>query len=421
MKARVTRSRASRRLSPRRKAPGRNPSARAGRPGGRSSASCRAPGPSTRRTIRRPEDPRAADRQGRSAGGRAIMRGMSTPPRPTAEPERRPSPARSPSFPAETSSRFPPRRSTASGPMRRTRRRSRRSSRSKGRPADHPLIVHLAPEARLDDWAVDIPEAARKLAARLLARPAHADPAARRRACPRSSPAGRTSVGLRCPSHPVAQALLREFARAGSGAVAAPSANKFGHVSPTTAQHVRDEFGPDLLVLDGGACEVGLESTIVDLSRGDPVLLRPGARHARGHRARSWASMPRDRDADAPRASGTLASHYAPRTPLVLVDPALASGTGRERARGRQAPGGAGVPRPGAPRGCRRLVARWPPRRRRLRARPLREPARARRERCRPDRCRSSARRQRVGSRPRPPGAGGGRRRRRRRNLKGNP
>src|SRR6185312_12520926 len=87
---------------------------------------------------------------------------------------------------------------------------------------------------------------------------------------------GQASVGIRCPSHPVARELLREFARIGSGAIAAPSANRFGHVSPTRAEHVRDEFGASVPVLEGGACEVGLESTIVDLSRGHPVLLRPG-------------------------------------------------------------------------------------------------------------------------------------------------
>jgi L-threonylcarbamoyladenylate synthase len=132
----------------------------------------------------------------------------------------------------------------------------------------------------------------------------------------------------------VAQRLLREFARVGSGAVAAPSANRFGHVSPTTAQHVRDEFGPDLLVLDGGACEVGLESTIVDLSRGAPVLLRPGA-ITRAQLAGVLGAAPRDRDAGAPRASGTLAAHYAPRTPLVLVE----AGEVEARVRGAAAEG----------------------------------------------------------------------------------
>ncbi|MDH5264769.1 MAG: L-threonylcarbamoyladenylate synthase, partial [Betaproteobacteria bacterium] len=189
---------------------------------------------------------------------------------------------------------------------------------AKGRPADHPLIVHLAPEARLDDWAVDIPEAARGLARAFWPGPLTLI----LRKAPRVPPAvtgGQESVGLRCPSHPVAQALLREFARAGSGAVAGPSANKFGHVSPTTARHVRDEFGPDLLVIDGGACAVGLESTILDLSRGEPVLLRPGE-VSRQAIEKVLGAAPRDRDAGAPRASGTLASHYAPRAPLVLVE-----------------------------------------------------------------------------------------------------
>lgn len=189
---------------------------------------------------------------------------------------------------------------------------------AKGRPADHPLIVHLAPEASLDDWAIDIPDAARKLAKAFWPGPLTMILKKSPRV-PAIVTGGQDSVGLRCPSHPMAQALLREFAKIGSGAVAAPSANRFGHVSPTTAQHVRDEFGPDLLVLDGGACEVGLESTIVDLSRGSPVLLRPGA-VTRGQLAGVLGAAPQDRDAQAPRASGTLAAHYAPRTPLVLVE-----------------------------------------------------------------------------------------------------
>jgi len=187
----------------------------------------------------------------------------------------------------------------------------------KGRPADHPVIVHVADAKALDDWARDIPEAARKAVAAfwpgpltlILKKAAHVSPAVT---------GGQDSVGLRCPSHPLAQELLQAFAKAGSGAIAAPSANKFGHVSPTTAQHVRDEFGPDLMILDGGACDVGIESTIVDLSRGPPVLLRPGA-ITREQLAHALGVEPRAPDADAPRASGTLASHYAPRTPLELV------------------------------------------------------------------------------------------------------
>ena len=188
----------------------------------------------------------------------------------------------------------------------------------KGRPADHPLIVHVADASGLDRFAREVPESAR-----LLARAFWPGPLTmivkRAPAVPPEATGGQDSVGLRCPSHPVAQALLRAFAQVGSGAIAAPSANKFGHVSPTTAQHVRDEFGPGLLILDGGACEVGLESTIVDLSRGAPVLLRPGA-IGRDDIERVIGARPGERDAHAPRASGTLASHYAPRTPLVLME-----------------------------------------------------------------------------------------------------
>jgi L-threonylcarbamoyladenylate synthase len=225
----------------------------------------------------------------------------------------------------------------------------------KGRPADHPLIVHLAPEAALDDWAADIPEAARHLAADFWPGPLTIILRKSPRV-PAIVTGGQDSVGLRCPSHPVAQRLLREFARAGSGAVAAPSANRFGHVSPTTAQHVRDEFGPELLVLDGGACEVGLESTILDLSRGHPVLLRPGAvtREALGA---VLGVMPAGRDAQAPRASGTLAAHYAPRTPVVLVDgPRLEARVREEMGAGRRLAVLARSPWPGP---MREIAASW--------------------------------------------------------------
>jgi L-threonylcarbamoyladenylate synthase len=188
----------------------------------------------------------------------------------------------------------------------------------KGRPADHPLIVHFADPADLAKWAVDIPQAARALAARFWPGPLTMI-LQKAASVPGAVTGGQDTVGLRCPSHPVAQELLREFARVGSGAVAAPSANKFGHVSPTTAAHVREEFGPSLFVIDGGACEVGLESTIVDLSRGAPVLLRPGG-ISRALLAQALGEAPRDRDADAPRASGTLAAHYAPRAALALLD-----------------------------------------------------------------------------------------------------
>ena len=198
---------------------------------------------------------------------------------------------------------------------------------AKGRPSNHPVIVHLAPGADVGYWAAEIPEEARKLIAAfwpgpltlILKRAPH---------IPDAVSGGQDSIGLRCPSHPVAQALLRAF-KGGKGGVAAPSANKFGHVSPTTAQHVRDEFGEGAdsslaCVLDGGQSEVGIESTIVDLSRiqtHGPVLLRPGHIGA-ADIARVIAVEPRLPDAAAPRASGTLEAHYAPSTPVALVDAA---------------------------------------------------------------------------------------------------
>jgi L-threonylcarbamoyladenylate synthase len=189
----------------------------------------------------------------------------------------------------------------------------------KGRPSDHPLIVHIASAESLRDWAREVPPAAFALAERFWPGPLTMILAKSARV-PGAVTGGQDTVGLRCPSHPMAQELLREFARAGSGAIAAPSANKFGHVSPTTAAHVRDELGAALFILDGGACEVGLESTIVDLSRGSPVLLRPGA-VTRGDIARVMGMDPRNRDVEAPRASGTLDAHYAPRTAMALLGP----------------------------------------------------------------------------------------------------
>jgi L-threonylcarbamoyladenylate synthase len=187
----------------------------------------------------------------------------------------------------------------------------------KQRPQDHPLIVHVADAAGMDRWCVEIPDIARSLAARFWPGPLTMI-LRKSSAVPPLVTGGQDTVGLRCPSHPQAQALLREFSRVGSGAIAAPSANKFGHVSPTTAQHVRDEFSEDLCIIDGGACDVGLESTIVDLSRGGAVLLRPGA-ITRADIAAVLGAPPRDRDAGAPRASGTLAAHYAPRTALAVL------------------------------------------------------------------------------------------------------
>jgi tRNA threonylcarbamoyl adenosine modification protein (Sua5/YciO/YrdC/YwlC family) len=151
---------------------------------------------------------------------------------------------------------------------------------AKGRPQDHPVIVHLAPDADLAYWASDIPPQAAQLAAAFWPGPLTMI-LKRHPQIPDAVSGGQDTVGLRCPSHPVAIALLQAF-KGGRGGVAAPSANKFGNVSPTLAQHVRDEFGMDgtvAMVLDGGQSQVGIESTIVDLSRlatHGPVLLRPG-------------------------------------------------------------------------------------------------------------------------------------------------
>jgi L-threonylcarbamoyladenylate synthase len=206
---------------------------------------------------------------------------------------------------------------------------------AKGRPHDHPVIVHVAPAAAphlaLNAWAKDIPLEARQLAdafwpgplTMILKRADHV---------PAAVSGGQDTVGIRCPSHPVAIRLLQAF-KGGKGGIAAPSANKFGAVSPTTAQHVRDEFGapgagsPIAFILDGGPSEVGIESTIVDLSRlatHGPVLLRPGQISAEAIAA-VIDRMPVAPDARAPRASGTLESHYAPHTPVAMQDTATLS------------------------------------------------------------------------------------------------
>lgn len=184
----------------------------------------------------------------------------------------------------------------------------------KGRPPGHPLIVHLASDRQLDAWARDVPPAARRLAERFWPGPLtlvlpRAD------GVPDAVTGGQESVGLRVPSHPVARALLTEF---GDG-IAAPSANRYGHVSPTRAAHVREEFGDSLpLVLDGGDCEVGLESTIVACLDGEPQLLRPG-RIGLGEIEAVVGRVRRAAQGEGPRAPGTTRSHYAPATPVRLV------------------------------------------------------------------------------------------------------
>jgi L-threonylcarbamoyladenylate synthase len=193
---------------------------------------------------------------------------------------------------------------------------------AKGRPADHPLIVHLAHAGMLDAWARDVPADARKLAAAFWPGPLTL-------IVPRASTVddvvtgGQDSVGLRVPSHPVARRLLEAFAQRGGSGVAAPSANRFGHVSSTRAAHVADDLGDRVaLILDGGDSDVGIESTIVACLEAGPTLLRPGAVPASAIE-RTIARRLRGAGDDAPRASGTLASHYATRTQALLVEPEL--------------------------------------------------------------------------------------------------
>jgi L-threonylcarbamoyladenylate synthase len=194
---------------------------------------------------------------------------------------------------------------------------------AKGRPADHPLIVHVASVAAAESFAATLPVAARQLMQAFWPGPVTLI-MPRRDGVAAAAAGGQASIGLRMPSHPLALALLRAAAARGVLGVAAPSANRFGRVSPTRAAHVLQEFGPDLLVLDGGDCEVGIESAIVDCSRtppARPALLRPG-QIGREQIEEVLGQALAEPDAASPRASGTLASHYAPAATLVLVSAA---------------------------------------------------------------------------------------------------
>ena len=215
---------------------------------------------------------------------------------------------------------------------------------AKGRPSEHPLIVHVAAldagRSGVAHYAQQVPDFAQALMAAFwpgpltLILPRKSDVGA-------TAAGGQNSIGLRCPAHPVAQALLTALRHSSSETssdrssvdkrtvwgIAAPSANRFGRVSPTTALHVAAEFAalPDLLILDAGPCAVGIESTIIDCTRGAPVLLRPGSISARQietacGRALASAQDLQAQGQQAPRASGTLQSHYAPKARVRLMD-----------------------------------------------------------------------------------------------------
>ena len=194
---------------------------------------------------------------------------------------------------------------------------------AKGRPADHPLIVHVADTSQVTDYASSVPPFAARLMKAFWPGPLTVI-LPRLPGVATAAAGGQASIGLRCPAHPMALAFLRACLELGVSGVAGPSANRFGRVSPTTAEHVRDEFAGDLLVLDGGPCEVGIESSIVDCTRGRPVLLRPGMLR-RGQLEAACGEpvlAPEDmqNDAAVPRASGTLESHYAPNAKVRLMD-----------------------------------------------------------------------------------------------------
>ncbi len=192
---------------------------------------------------------------------------------------------------------------------------------AKGRPADHPLIVHLAGHDAVDAWAERVPGAAWEMMEMFWPGPLTLI-LKKRPWVPSTVTGGQDTVGLRVPGHPVALELLRRFAAvAGEHAgIAAPSANRFGRISPTTAGHVREELGDRVaLILDGGACAVGIESTIVDCSRGVPVILRPGHISAAHLQAVIGIQPKAQPAAGTPRVSGSLEAHYAPQTPMCMV------------------------------------------------------------------------------------------------------
>ena len=188
---------------------------------------------------------------------------------------------------------------------------------AKGRPADHPLIVHVASAAQVADYASSVPPFAHALITAFWPGPLTVI-LPRRPGVAAAAAGGQDSVGLRCPAHPVALAFLA----ACQTGVAGPSANRFGRVSPTTAAHVVAEFGDGLMVLDGGPCAVGIESSIVDCTRAQPVLLRPGVLTRAELEAACGQPVlsPEELPLAAPRASGTLASHYAPNAKVRLMD-----------------------------------------------------------------------------------------------------
>lgn len=186
---------------------------------------------------------------------------------------------------------------------------------AKGRPADHPLIVHIAYASKMKDWAAEVPDAAIRLANAFWPGPLTMI-LPKKATVPTAVTGGQNTIALRVPSHPMTLWLLREF----DGGLAAPSANRFGRISPTTAQHVADELGDAVdYILDGGPCMVGVESTIIDLTDRQPTILRPG-RITRSQLQEVLETEIALKSQHKIRAPGMLAAHYAPQTPAYLCN-----------------------------------------------------------------------------------------------------
>jgi L-threonylcarbamoyladenylate synthase len=185
---------------------------------------------------------------------------------------------------------------------------------AKQRPANHPLILHIGEIKQLYDWSSDVPESAIKLAEKFWPGPLTLILKASEHV-PAILTGGQKTIGIRMPGHPVARKLLSVF----GGAIAAPSANKFGRISPTCAEHVIEELGDVVeIVLDGGSCSLGLESTIIDLSANKPRILRPGPLTIEEIGETLGESISTDKN-NAPRVSGSLSVHYAPHTPTQII------------------------------------------------------------------------------------------------------
>jgi len=184
---------------------------------------------------------------------------------------------------------------------------------AKNRPADHPVILHIYDQSQLDHWVESVPEIAYQLIQHFWPGPMTLIFKAKKTVSPLIT-GNQDTIGLRMPSHPVARELLKQF----GGAIAAPSANRFGKISPTKAIHVQEELGDKVkLIIDGGDCSLGIESTIIDVTHAPPVLLRPGPLDIDAIKKISGVLVI-SQDKDSPRVSGSLVSHYAPKTPVKL-------------------------------------------------------------------------------------------------------